>query len=203
MNVLLVAEGKHERGDPFHKIVGALEELVKRLLVLQDPARSINIEVAPANDKKVRVHPGKGSGLEKRALAWMKHAGKKRCDALILLIDQDGDKTRASQLSKAQADQRVNAIPRALGVAVKSFDAWMLADETALSNVLGCPINTQKAPETIADPKRQCETLRDQSPASIDLTDMYRDIAQSTDIDKLKKRCPAGFKSFAERVEKL
>lgn len=52
--------------------------------------------------------------------------------------------------------------PRALGMAIRSFDAWMLADDGVLTLVLGKPIDTQPSPEKNRDPKEACTIAGDQ-----------------------------------------
>jgi hypothetical protein len=62
MRALLVSEGKHEEG-------GALESLVRRTATVP-----LEFTFRRANDARVRTHRGKGAGMFKRALAWMREA---------------------------------------------------------------------------------------------------------------------------------
>jgi hypothetical protein len=79
-------------------------------------------------------------------------------NALILLIDEDGRSERIREISDAQ-DYHQSQLARAMGVAIRMFDAWMLADEEALTEVLGYTVNTQPDPETIGHPKQVCADL--------------------------------------------
>jgi hypothetical protein len=188
MMIRLVSEGKHEQS-------GALESLVKRLA-----RKQIICDQDAVKRNDIHAFHGKGDGCFKKAVRWILDTQKKGSyDALILLIDEDCQKERRTQLDKAQ-DYQLSNFPRALGVAIRSFDAWMLADEKALAQVLNCPISCQSKPETIPDPKRQCKALRDGSQREISLSEMYSEVAGATNLDLLCERCPNGFAPFAERV---
>jgi len=195
LKVLLVAEGEHERS-------GALENLVRRL-----GGRDASFTARPANDASVHGRRGEGTrmgGSAKRALAWLREAWKDY-DALIYLIDDDeGEDKRSEQLREAQEfwklDVPASNVPRAMGVAIKMFDAWMLADEKALSEVLGCAVKRQPDPETIGQPKKVCGRLLERGTNQMAQREMYAEIALRLDLGILTSRCPKGFKPFSERV---
>jgi len=198
VKVLLVAEGEHERS-------GALENLVRRL-----GGNDARFTARPACDTSVHGRHGEGKGMggsAKRALAWLREAWKDY-DALIYLIDDDGgEDKRNEQIRKAQEFSDLNVpascLPRAMGVAIKMFDAWILADEKALTEVLGCTVARQRDPETIDEPKRVCERLLANGANEKAQRKMYAEVALRLDIDVLTSRCPKGFKPFAERVRKM
>ena len=197
MKILVVSEGSHELGDDH--LQGALVVLSSRLL--HENATFVREKVS---SRRVRVHiqPGKGGGYEKRALGWIHLAEREGYDALMHVIDQDGQRVRELEFDRAQHNSSL-VFPRALGVAIKTFDAWMLADEQALSTVLRTHIATQPAPESEADPKKECEHLRNAADSRLGLTEMYAEIAKVTDVEKLESRCPNGFAPFARRVRSL
>jgi hypothetical protein len=185
MNVLLVAEGGHER-------FGALENLVKRL-----GGSEANLTAARVSDRRVHAFHGVGDGHTKRALGWLEWAQQARYDALILLIDHDRpQEKRTEQICKAQEfwdpDEPASNLPRAMGVAIKMFDAWMLADEKALAEVLGCPVAKQRDPETIRHPKRVCERLLANGTNRMAQREMYAEVALRLDVEFLSSRCPKG-----------
>jgi hypothetical protein len=191
MNVLVVSEGKHEQA-------GALENLLRRLGA--DEATFTHDRVC--NDTIHAVH-GKGRGYFKRAVRWLLEAKRRGFDALVLLVDQDGERERSKQISEAQDSEEFSQLPRAMGVAIRTFDAWMLADEMALTDVLRCPVNRQAEPETIRDPKEVCASLRTNGRNQMAQSEMYAKIAQRVDITVLVSRCPSGFRPFAERVRRV
>jgi len=90
-----------------------------------------------------------------------------------------------------------------MGVAIRAFDAWMLADERALSEVLGRNVNRQADPETIANPKDVCAGLLDESQARISQSEMYARVSCKINIDILCDRCQSGFRPFATRVRNM
>src|SRR5262245_10831516 len=152
MKVLLVAEGKHERGKEDRD--GALETLVCRL---HQGISQCDLDRVSRND--IHIHYGRGQGYFKKALRWILEAEKCGYDAIVLIIDQDNAPERVQEITKAQNDQRVTLLRRALGVAIRTFDAWMLADEQALTHVLGYAVSPQRSPEEMSDAKGMCTQL--------------------------------------------
>ena len=192
MRVLLVSEGRHEGS-------GALEALVRRVVA--------RIQSCTWDDVKrddIHTHRGKGQGFFKRAVRWMLEARKRGYDVLVLVIDEDGCRERVAELEKAQLESVVTSrVSRALGIAVRNFDAWMLADEQALSVVLSVAVNTQPSPEQIVDPKSLCAALLEQSRCQSSQREMYAKVAELIDLGRLEQRCPIGFGRFAERLRSL
>ncbi len=191
MRALLVSEGQHELG-------GALCSIVQQLT-----PKFSEIEQDRVSSPALPVHHGKGQGYLKRAIRWMLEAEKRGYDALILVIDQDDAAERISELNNAQRHLDVTAIPRALGVAVRSFDAWMLADETALTAALGLLVDCQPSPEEIAQPKAACEELLAKSEQYPSLAHFFAALATQINLETLEKRCPKGFAPFAGAVRGL
>lgn len=190
MRILLVGEGPSE-------LNGALENLVRRLGVTV-----AGIDTDRVSQGEIHAHHGKGRGYFKRAVRWMLEAQKRGYDTLILVIDQDGRPERTREIDDAQ-QYAGTSVQRALGVAIRTFDAWMLADDKALTNVLGLTVSRQPDPESIVDPKGVCRGLLDESDCSFRQTEMYAAIAEVVDIAALEARCPKGFASFAQRVRGL
>jgi len=196
MRVLVVSEGQHEQG-------GALENLLRRL-----GGKEAQFVFDCVRRDDIHAHHGKGPGYIKRALRWLKEAKRREMDALILLVDQDNPEYRRSeQVREAQeyCNPQVPAfnLPRAMGVAIRMFDAWMLADEKALTEVLGCRVAKQRDPETVDKPKKVCESLLESGTNQMAQREMYAEVALRLDIDVLIRRCRKGFKPFAEHVRRM
>jgi len=121
---------------------------------------------------------------------------------MVLLIDEDGQRERARQIGDAQ-ESASSRLPRAMGVAIRTFDAWMLADETTLTTVLGCAIARQADPETIRDPKQICAALLANSQNQMTQSEMYARIMAQVNIAVLDLRCQSGFRPFAHRIRCL
>jgi len=190
MNVLLVSEGEHE-------LRGALEALVRKLVL-----QPVECDPKKVTDREFRVHPGKGRGFFKKALRCMQWAKEHQYEGVVLVVDRDGDTSRSRQFDEAQ-ESPLPEIRRALGVAVETFDAWMLADEQALSYVLGSTIQRLPDPEGMKEPKAVCTNLRDAARLSLGLADLYHVLAGAIQVAVLENRCPQGFGVFAQRVRQL
>ena len=190
MRVLVVAEGKHEQS-------GALESLLKKL-----GGVDASLEFDRVSNNRIHAFHGKGKGYFKRAVRWLREAEDRNADSLVFLIDEDGRSERIEQISDAQ-ESNISQLPRAMGVAIRMFDAWMLADEKTLSEVLGDKVNRQADPETIRNPKRVCADLLTKSQAQMSQSEMYTNVSQLIDVDILCDRCPLGFKPFAGYVRNV
>ena len=190
MRILIVGEGAHEEG-------GALQAIVER--VIGDGHACDFRRVAQAN---LHVHHGKTKGMEKKAIRWMLDARRDGYDGLVFLVDEDGYPTRVAEVERAQADA-TSDIRRAVGVAVRSFDAWVLADETAIAGALGCTVDRQPDPEGVSDPKGRCADLLRDSPTAIWPRDFYAAVLQRIDLAKLRERCPVGFAPFERRLSAM
>ena len=197
MKVLVVSEGKHELGPESNS--SPLVELTRRML-----NREAEFERMKVSDPVVRRHfvHGKSTDYEKRAMGWVRYAQRHGYNALVFVIDQDGQKKRKTGIENAQNHTHF-VMPRAMAVAIQSFDAWMLAGEVALSKVLGGNVQRQKDPELIQNPKRVCEKINAASPRDFGLTEFYCQVAKVIDLNRLRERCPSGFGPFRTRVEKL
>ncbi len=190
IKALIVSEGPHESG-------GALEVLVTRLATSE-----LRCEPERMACQEIHAHHGKGQGFFKRAIRWLLEARKRGFDALILVVDEDGQSGRVRDIAAAQAYENVS-LRRALGVAIRTFDAWMLADERALTTVLRYQVARQPAPENNMDPKQACADLQVRGEHGMTQTQMYAAVAAHVDIGTLEQRCPRGFAPFAKRVRGL
>lgn len=204
MKILLVAEGPHELGarDEFGRPLGpsALETFCRRLM--ECDAEFVRMKVS---DPGVRIHASRGraDGYERRAQMWLRRAEREGFDALILVIDQDNDEARIQQLDLAQRDDRF-PIRRALGVAVRTFDAWMLADETALLAVFGVRVPRHRNLEALSDAKAICRQVIQQGDlGGLASGEAYARLAEAIELRRLEERCPQGFRPFAQRVRVL
>jgi len=187
MRVLIVGDGPHE-------------EAALPILVRQINARIGATEFDRFKNIPRPVH-GRGNRILKRALGWFFQAAKRGFDGIVLLIDEDGDHDRRRAIDEAQ-ESIATQFPRACGIAIRSFDAWFLADQVALSAVLERTIQRQPDPERHAHPKQACQRLIQESDTS-SLSELYRRLAECMDLDTVCERCPDGFTPFAERIARL
>ena len=197
MKILVVSEGKDELGTDVDS--SALVALVRRELG-DEP----KISLEPVSNQKFGIHkpPGKAAAYEKRALACLRFAEREGFDALILVIDEDGQQERRTGIENAQKHASFQ-LPRAMGIAIRTFDTWMLADEVALSKVLNTNVQRQKDPETIKNPKKHCKKILSDTGPDFGLSEFYRRLVAIIDLEKLSDRCQNGFAPFRNRVEAL
>ena len=203
MRILVISEGKHELGrtgkDP---VSGALIRLVERVLIPFLPLEKIQIEQRDNRSFGVVTPKDWGTGgadYQRKAMSWIRKAQNEKFDAIVIVVDQDNAPDRRKGLDAAQVDLRLS-LPRAIGLAVKSFDAWMLADELAISKAIERQVQTQKTPEDHKDPKDAMRIIVADNDA---MTDVYAKIADEVNIETLCTRCPKGFKPFRDRLAKL
>lgn len=204
MRVLVISEGKHELNHKTRdsEVSGALVQLVERILNHPKAIENLSIvwqDTGSFGDITSQDHGTGGANYKRKAMSWIRRAENQKYDAIVIVVDQDNAPGRREGLDAAQEDGRLS-LPRAIGLAVKSFDAWMLADEKAISIALGRTVQTQKLPEGHKSPKEQMETII----ANCDgMSDVYSRIAKEARIDTLCTRCPRGFRPFHDRVAKL
>lgn len=203
--ILIVAEGRHEHGGDDEE--GALAILVRQLL--GDPPglsfdhRKLGDAVFARRFHRDRYRQrGKGHGITKGIVRFLKSARESGYDAVIFLMDEDGDAARRQAIDRGQ-ETTLETLPRACGLAIRTFDAWMLADEKAIGQTLGMTVPRQPSPEGLRTPKEVCQRLRDESPCELPLRSAYAGVAGRLDIATLSDRCPAGFAPFADLVLEL
>jgi hypothetical protein len=198
MRVLIVSEGPNELGKAEH--AGALEALVARLRTDVTEFDSITVR----HPELGKVHAKGEGGMFKRAIACLRYAERYRFDAVVVVVDQDDEKYkyRRNEFSRAQESDKYLGVRRALGVAVLTFDAWMLADEVALTGAFGTgtAVMTQPNPEMMGDAKSQFKRLRDTYGCEEGSSELYAEVARRARIEVLEERCKEGFGVFARRV---
>jgi hypothetical protein len=199
--ILVVAEGEHELADFSEN--GSLIILLRRILADFSfraecrPIKSFNRRVHVRDDRRAR-----GDRHARKLIAILDEAEKGRFDAVCILFDRDGDKSRELAATTAQETNYV-AIPRAVGVAVESYDAWYLADELALTTELKVNVDRQSDPEVEKSPKDKVRRLLQAHNYPVSQREFYSAIAASISLQLLINRCPAGFAVFHERVKSI
>ena len=139
VSILLVAEGPHELGRSGEEFAPAdapppLAVLVKRLT---NAAGNVRF-VCRQSRSVLNMHRGKMmSRMGKKvysAMWFARHGHSETLDAVVFLSDRDGptNKSRLSQMRQGRDDRGATPVPCAIGVAVETFDAWMIADTNAI-----------------------------------------------------------------------
>ncbi len=190
LTVAIVGEGSRDYGRG-EEAKGALMILVERIL---NHPPGVCFEGRPLP----RLH-GRG-GLRKKARLAIVAACMRGDAGLAIVVDNDRQPPgRRLQDIRKGVDESEAHVPYALGVAIESFEAWMLADERALFAVLhpGKTAERQPDPEEIGKPKQAINEIAGRRVTGSDLAQ----IAERADLDLIAKRCRRGFARFRKEVK--
>lgn len=217
VRLMVVGEGPHELGDPEtwesdgEAGGAALPVLVHR--VLREPAevcyhkKKLSAKGSRNEQKRAKHRHGRGTKASGRVKIWIDRALRAGCHGVIILWDHDGDDVtdRLGQM-RIGRDEMANdsfaAYPAcAVGVAVKSFDAWMIADGAAVGQAEGDSANSHPSPESLgsahATKTRAMDIFGDEEGLRV----RYACVAEHTDLDTLAACCPEGFAPFKQEIE--
>ena len=201
-------------GEPDRK--GVVTILVRRLLAerLNREIAEWEIETKPlprVNRRSLTL-----SGYEHKIRDAIVEARISGCSAVVVVVDRDdsapGLRLTALMAGRTHAEREGEALASktALGVAVVTVEAWLLADETALNAALDPrpPAVTTPSPEQLdgaarseKHPKTQLRSLIDRGRREVSWP--YDEIAERVRLDVLVNRCPVGFAPFAAEVRAL
>ena len=216
MHLLLVSEGRRDiggapEGSSETPRQGAVRILVKRTLEsrFERPIKDHEIET----DVLPRVHERSPdvTGYERKVELAIREGEVRGCTSVAIVVDRDGShhKKRLDQLARGRerASDLSLADHTALGLAIETVEAWLLADVKALNEALSLdsPESMTKAPETIYGKKGTPDhpkTILQNAMGRSDLDEAaaYDGIAERADLATLEKRCPKGFKAFADEL---
>jgi len=120
-----------------------------------------------------RLH---GRGYARKVGAAMVDASREGADALVIVADRGAEKNRGrlGEMQKGREEQakaQSTAIPIVFGGAVEDLEAWLLADESAISDASG---------------RQDWER--------------HEMIAERARLDLLVRRCPGGASHFVQRL---
>lgn len=82
-----------------------------------------------------------------------------------------------------------------LGVAIREFEAWLIADTRTVSDALGSEFPTSADPETMRPGEAKSLFLQAVGDAGQDEVRVRQVIAANSDLDLVASRCPA-FETF-------
>ena len=197
MKLLVFGEGPNDVGKPEGPPEwGTLQRLISLVLKKSEITfeRMQIIHLGPRRSK--------GGFQEKVKLAF-REAELRESDAIVYVVDQDGDAKREEKLKKAWKQQTIT-IPSAVGVAIKTIEAWLLADETAIAKAfLSETPSTTKDPEKLSDPKQILQSRLNEIDVWANYSEMYAKLADHVRIETLRKRCPNGFAPFEAELLSL
>ena len=120
-------------------------------------------------------------------------------DKAIVIRDADNrDPKELIDRMQSKISSRIYPFPVKLLVIVQKLEAWLLADEGAISAVTGKRTARVQNPENLRDPKERLE--RALLPKISYTNEVARKIAASTKVETIESRCPS-FKKFRDAVQ--
>lgn len=158
----------------------------------------------------------KANGFDGKVKAVIKEARIRGYDSLAVVVDRDRTARgeRWELLEKGRTDALAAGEPlaerTAIGVAIETVEAWLLADVLALNQALELdpPAEQPTAPEELDGPPRT-----DRHPKIVlgkiiaramnATAPSLEEIARRARLDMVEKACPKGFGAFAESVRGL
>jgi hypothetical protein len=127
--------------------------------------------------------------------------------ALVVVVDND--RRKANEAIRPLQDGRDKAanstgLACAIGVAIETFDAWMIADANAVEACGGDKSKCHPSPESLNQPEGRGRHPKEYAIQALGdgLGELYGQVAAELDLDLLERQCPKGFGPFAGEVRK-
>lgn len=201
MRVVLYAEGAGETagagGLGWHTnspldedSLGAAHELVRRCLSREEggpvPRAAVQFQ-GPLRIARGRIP--RGSDLLDREnlrtlLTWLQPGLQP--DVVVVLVDEDGEPARKKTLEGYVADLDGAKV---IAVAIREFEAWLVADEAVAGKVMGETLARTKDPETMG--RGEAKKLWAAWVSGGNERAAKLSVAGSVDLDRLASRCRA------------
>jgi len=218
MRVAFLSEGATEVG--FAPGARADEPWRHHFLLKIVVERILGVEgrIEPLEDHRLPYLSGNPAGkLCRRGAKIVRACALWGAEAAVVVIDRDRTEPRRrlralrEQRDRLRSDpERPLAIPMAVGVAVETIEAWLLADEVTLCDVLrlphpsqprGSPEDLDGRPSEPTHPKYVLNAYfnRDKY-RTRGFLDRVAEVAREMDLDVVARRCPRGFRRFREDV---
>lgn len=145
---------------------------------------------------------GQQSRMSRKLARALAGACRKGYSAMVVLVDRDTPENagRIAEMRAGRESVRPEYyLPCAVGEAVYSLDAWILADADAIAKAGGAANELPAKPEGL--PAEESKRLATRAfPAADNMTDAYSVVAREANLDVLERRCPQGFAPFAAEV---
>lgn len=118
---------------------------------------------------------------------------------IVILVDNDRQKKqrRFKELQKICKGTHCNYDLIAMGVAVEALEAWLLADENALSKLTNRTISAQQNPENIQRPDVVLKEITQYHSIGMPYFEILQRIVIELNLDIVLRRCKS-FKNFYE-----
>ncbi|MEM9138170.1 MAG: DUF4276 family protein [Cyanobacteria bacterium P01_F01_bin.42] len=210
--MVLHAEGPGDLGSPARQVPpgeslmldeqGPVHILVRRILAegAQIPENAIDFREPLRTQTGVRAYGSKlldTQILDEILAGWLLSE-----PIVVFLIDADDSSPQERKDLLVSALSR-NDLTGAVGVAVKEFEAWLIADPAALKTVLEASQNSPSKPEDL-EPGKAKQLLSSWSGNSPnrDPLDLRKELVSIMDLDKVSAQC-SSFKEFRAELSSL
>ena len=167
-------------------------------LVVEDKYPEAIEEISKKLGVKPIIRRQRGRISVKKASAFAKEL-LRSCEKVIILGDADCDERRERERLQRIYEHLPEGLRRSVHICiiVHELESWLLADENAISRVLGKNVKPVKNPESIHDAKEYLEGLFEKGGKKQHL--LAEEIAKHVNVEKLKEKC-ASFADFERRV---
>lgn len=210
--MVLHAEGPGDLGRPSGWIapgyslleddLGPAHELVRRILSTDRgiPPTAVDFREPLRTRSGARAHGSKL--LAPRVLDEVLGAWIVEVPLVVLLVDGDEQEPAGRRRLLREALDR-NGLTGAVGVAIREFESWLIADQEALDAVLG-PGRSSPADIEGLDPRVAKERLTSwtSTVAGRSPLELRQQLATTLDLDQVRDRCPS-FAAFREELAAL
>lgn len=216
MSIYIVGEGWRDVGDPDYAgeqffLDGVLPVLVRRIL-----EECCGRDLAYLHfESQHLVRLQEAGGYERKVAAALRRAQLAEARAAVIVVDRDRtpgqERLHKLREGRSQAQTKGLTLPLAVGVAIETMEAWLLADEQAIVAALDCgPIGRGVDPESLRGRPRQADHPKVMLQAHVEhdkhqrpALDCLRAIAEVAELNVIRDRCPSGFQPFYEEVRQF
>ncbi len=212
MKLLLASEGPRDFGSG--ETQGIVGVLVRRLLSEKFRRDVSPAEIVPVPLQRAHKHSSSTSGYPRKVELAIIEAAARGFTSVVVVVDRDGPRNVARiqdlqaglELAQGNGLAGVAGMSQrtAVGVAIETAEAWLLADSRALNQALGAKVPTPPDPESMWGEQQHPKTFLG---ALISATDREHGatldaIAELVDLGLLERRCRVGFGALADQIRK-
>ena len=141
--------------------------------------------------KRFRIRNARGSGnLKRKALSFIRLLTSSNCTKIIILRDLD-----CMDYEAVQREFSVYLSNKTkLCIVVHELESWLLADNNALSELLGKQVRAIPNPESIHDAKSRMKKIFEKSGKKHIPSRDLPEIARHIDLNVVRKKCESYFR---------
>ena len=167
----------------FSRALSAARRLPSAAILFEEPLR-LPGRTAKGSDLLVR------SSL-RQLLTWPDPQAVQAPHVAIVLVDADREDDREARLTSHVGGLPASAQVVVVCVAVREFEAWLIADVDALRNALERRVDEVPSPESLRPGEAKRSLRKACDDARKNARDVRLSIAQLADLAVVAKRCPA------------